>query len=123
MVDHKSLLRKLCGQFDCSGQLLRIDQDVIGELESLERCNSCKKVLPQHVSIIGFRLDNMPEAAQLLELREVFQTLRQFRRTKVDPTHHTLDLTESARQLKQEERFLLGLTGLHGYRSVDSVGA
>ena len=68
MIDDKFLLRKFRNQFNRRRKLPRINQNIVGEPESLARCPTPRtKFRPRQKSIVGLRLRNVTHSTKLLK--------------------------------------------------------
>src|SRR4051812_18397934 len=65
----------------------------------------------------------MSDTSKLPAVNVLLESFAHVRRSEIDPSHHTDDLAMTARQIKQESRFLLRLICLHRDTTVDVVYA
>src|SRR5438105_6973836 len=107
MIDHKLLRREAANQFVGGGKLAEIDKDVIGEIVSSEAAYPVQEIFAHHEAVIGFRLNDMAEAAQLLIFRKVFQTPFNVAVQQVYPSDYSGNGFVVFRQIQQKFRLFL----------------
>src|SRR6266699_1913741 len=122
MIYYESLFREPGDKFQRGGQLLRINENVVSKYKFPQARNPPHKIVPHQESLVGFRLRNVPEAAQLFKLREKCQPLGDLRRAKITPANDARNTWAAVRESKQKLRFSFRLVRLDGDRGVDSVG-
>ena len=121
MVDDESLLREFRDKIHGSGQLFRINQNVIREAEFFEARDPSHELLADQKPIVGLRLHDMAEAAQFLESGEETQPFSNQWGAQVNPANDSRDLRIAVREIQKKFRFFLRLLRLHGDGRVDSV--
>src|SRR6266481_706963 len=121
VVDDESLLREFRDKIHGSGQLFRINQNVIREAEFFEARDPSHELLADQKPIVGLRLHDMAEAAQFLEAGEETQPFSNQWGAEVNPTNDSRDLRIAVREIQKKFRFFLRLLRLYGDGRVDSV--
>ena len=75
MIEDEGLLREILRQTDGGLELLRVDQDVVGQTEGGQLRDAALEILAEHEVVVGLFLDDVPDADELRvrgETGEVF---------------------------------------------------
>src|SRR6266478_9628134 len=67
VINYESLFGEPGDKFQRGGQLLRINENVVSKSKFPQACDSSHKIVPDEESLVGFRLRNVSESAQLLK--------------------------------------------------------
>lgn len=142
VVDHERLVREHLHELLCHGEVLRVDEDVVGEVVLLQKANATQKVLAEEKGVVRFVLylpyyltvetaqcDGYPSAWRssrrrraTVKVRDDAYSLIDVLRAKIHPSHDALDYVRVLlSQVQKELCFFLRLASLHSYRSVHSV--
>jgi hypothetical protein len=102
--------------------VLRVDEQVVGEISIFQKRNAPAERRPQHEAIVGFSLDDVPDTNQFRAIRELLQLVRCIGRLQIDPANHSCDEGVSVRQLEQPSGFIERLPRLYGDANIDGCG-
>ena len=119
VVEHEGLVRKLGDEFDGDGQVLRKQQQVVGQTELPQLRDAATEFRQQHEVVIRFVVDDVADADELRVLRVFLQLLAEFRRAQVHPAHDALDEVVLVGQFQQPLRLFDHLARLHGDGAVE----
>ena len=89
--------RRLCRRIE----VLRINQDVVGEVEIAEQRNAPAERRPEHEPIVGLRLHDVPNANELRMARKPFQLGPDIVRLEIDPPDDAGDKGIRVGQIEQ----------------------
>ena len=73
VINYEALARELLHELDSYGQMLAIDQEVVGKVKLLQNRNSSQEVRPQQESVVRFALNNVTNTDQLRIANQGFQ--------------------------------------------------
>lgn len=143
VVDDKRLVRELRYEFLGHLQVLRVDEDIVGQVILLQKANTTKEVLAQQKLIVRFILDlsfekedidlrygELPQASLVSSTAQaIWNTWNKVTyfflniiSAEIHPSHNTTDHFRILLSKPQQKVCLLfGLASLNGYRSIHSV--
>lgn len=122
VVDHERLLRQEPHQFDGGGQLLHMEQQVVGEAVRVELPDAAQEGLPEHEPRVGLVLHHMPHADERRVRRQCVEVVADAVAPQVHPADHALHERMGGGQVEQPAALRDALPGLHGDGAVDPLG-
>src|SRR5258708_27907020 len=100
--------------------MLRVNQDVVSQIELFENRNSAQKLRLQHETFIRLALQHVANAYQLRIPSKTFQLRSGIWRTQIDPSDYDENRWRALCQLEAPASFFERLPCLHGDRSVQA---
>ena len=119
MVEHEGLVRKLSDELDGDGQVLRKEQQVVGQIELPQLRDASTKLWPQHEAVIRFIVNDVADADELWVPGVFLQLSPQVGRAQVHPAHDALDQGVLVRKFQQPLGLFDHLACLHGDGAVE----
>jgi hypothetical protein len=111
---------RIGGQRDRGVQLVRVNQEVKGEVEFAQQADPLYHLIRRQ-EIVRLGLGDVAHPAEAIVAGEVLETRGQVGHAKVNPSYHAQDERMLLGQIQQEAGFVLGLIGLHGDATVHPV--
>ena len=123
MVENEGLVWEARHEFQSGGQLLRIDEDVVGEPKLAESSDALEHRWADEEPLVGLVLCDMADSDKPRMRRQRSEAFFQPIRLKVYPADDSFHARVGIRQTEQPPRFGQRLTGLDGDGSVEAEGA
>src|SRR5258708_731597 len=80
VVDYETLLGEPGCEFHRGRKLLRINENVVGEIKSTQLCDGLDKVFAREEAIVWLGLRDMAKAAKFWKARKMFEAFSDARR-------------------------------------------
>ena len=120
VVEHERLLGQARHQLHRRRQLLRIEQQVVGEATRVQLLESADELFAQEKPRIGLVLHDMPHTHEFFPRHELSQLTLYVDTPQIDPADNAADQRMLLCQFKQPAGLLERLSGLHGDRAADT---
>src|SRR5208282_2087186 len=101
--------------------MARMEQQIVSQAEFRKLRNTALKLWSQHEVVVVLILQYMAHANKLPVRSDLFQLIRQERRTQIDPADYALDESILLGKFEKPVRLLEALASLHSDRSMHAV--
>lgn len=121
VVEHEALRGAALDQLDRCGQLTRMDQQVVGQVELREQAQAAPEVGAQQEGVVGLVLGDVAQAHQARVVLEALELTARIARRQVHPADHTGDRVVCIGEFEQPGRFHKARARLHGHAAVQPM--
>ncbi len=104
VIEDEALVRESARELERGGELARVDEDVVGEIERGEGGDAALEVGAEHEVVVGLVLHDVADAAEFLVHGEASELVADVDRAEVDPADHAADEVVLRRELEQPLR-------------------